>query len=116
MAKATFHVQLRPEFTRYGRTLRRVVLERATQEKPRKPVGGTLMVKVTLNIPDEAFMPLEPEAEVDVPVEATRIVVANVDDPKWVSAMEEVRRVIAVEAGEYIDDIGEAIARRYQDG
>lgn len=42
-------------------------IERCTTKKPQHPVGGTVLVKLTLDVADEAFMPLEPKVEVKIP-------------------------------------------------
>ncbi len=44
----------------------RLKVARATQTKPRAPLGGTLLIKLTIKVPDKAFDPLEPEAEVTI--------------------------------------------------
>ncbi len=42
-------------------------IARVTQSKPSKPKSGTVLVKLTLRIPEAAFLPLRPEAVVVIP-------------------------------------------------
>ncbi|WP_284761556.1 hypothetical protein [Curtobacterium sp. MEB011] len=44
---------------------------RVTQNRPEKPEPGTLTVKVRLRIPKRAFLPLAPEAVIDIPADLT---------------------------------------------
>lgn len=72
----TFYVQVEPTFGRWtDRTgkhpvaaLRAVAMNKNT---PRSPRGGTVLVKLTLRIPDTAFYPLRPEAVIVIPEEMT---------------------------------------------
>lgn len=77
MARTTFYAQVEPEFyTSYGGTkqhLRSIKVARITQKRPGRPVGGTVLVKLTLEIPDQAFLPLEPEAVIKVPASMVEI-------------------------------------------
>lgn len=72
---ATFYAQVEPEWGHaYGDhepPLRRVKVVRMTQTKPGRPLGGTVMVKLTLRIPESAFRPLRPEAVVVIPEDST---------------------------------------------
>lgn len=43
----------------------------STQKRPETPRGGTVVVKLTIRIPDAAFAPLQPEAVVLVPTNLT---------------------------------------------
>lgn len=48
-------------------------VRRITNSRPDDPIPGALIVKVTLNIPREAFAPIEPSASVDIDLDlATR--------------------------------------------
>lgn len=102
MAKATFHVQLRPDIIRWNGRVRGADLVRATQKKPSKPVSGTLLVKVTLDIPDAAFLPLEPEIDVSVPVDHTRAVLADTEPlgDLLEDIREQARRAVSEQAAE----------------
>lgn len=65
---ATFYVQIEPEFSSYNPE--RVIRAKAvaiTQQKPRSPRGGTVTCKLTVRVPDAAFLPLQPEAIIVVP-------------------------------------------------
>jgi hypothetical protein len=55
----------------------------ATQKRPAAPRGGTVVVKITVRIPDAAFAPLQPEAVVLVPTNLTdpHPVVVEATDP-----------------------------------
>lgn len=75
--KTTFYVQLEPVFSSYVRSLdgerplREVRATRITQKKPTKPLSGTVTIKLTVDIPDQAFYPLRPEAVVTIPADLT---------------------------------------------
>lgn len=76
MAKTTFYVQVSPEFYRYDSTrLSKIRATALTQKRPTSVRGrnGTVTVKLTLDIPDEAFMPLQPEAVIKVPSDLVAI-------------------------------------------
>jgi hypothetical protein len=70
---ATFYAQVQPEWSRYAslrdgqRRLDGAKVVRITQVRPAKPVGGTVLVKLTLRLPAAAFLPLRPEAVVVIP-------------------------------------------------
>lgn len=69
---ATFYVQIEPEFRRsyYGDDNLVVTSIKAvgiTQKRPTKQKPGTVLTKLTLQIPDAAFLPLRPEAIVVIP-------------------------------------------------
>jgi hypothetical protein len=72
---ATFYVQLAPDFyyPPYGGdpSVREIRATALTQKRPRKPQSGTVMVKLTVRVPDAAFLPLRPEAIVVVPEDMT---------------------------------------------
>lgn len=69
MATCTAYLQIEPEFwsTWDGRPrVHRIKPVRLTAKQPRDPLGGTITVKVNLDIDDAAFLPLEPEATVEI--------------------------------------------------
>lgn len=70
---ATFYAQVEPiwryENSTLARRLRGASVVRLTQSHPRQPIGGTVLVKLSLRIPASAFEPLRP-ATVVVPHEA----------------------------------------------
>lgn len=87
---ATFYIQLKPEFARYGAhgqppnvvAVKPVAL---TQKSPAQPKGGAILVKLTLRIPDSAFHPLRPEAVIVIPesmVQASLMLEVEVLDPR----------------------------------
>jgi len=43
-----------------AKSLRGASVVRLTQSHPRQPIGGTVLVKLALRIPKEAFLPLRP--------------------------------------------------------
>lgn len=75
--EATFYAQVEPEWYR-SRTgadpmLRGIKVVTITQKKPARPKGGTVTVKLTIRVPDAAFLPLRPEAIVVVPENMTEV-------------------------------------------
>lgn len=71
--KTTCYLQVMPEFSRGGH-LRSASAVRITQGKPHQPIGGALLVKLTLDIDDKAFMPLQPVVEVVIPAHHTEAI------------------------------------------
>ena len=75
--RATAYLQVQPEMhwnrsthdTAAGITGAKIVA--STQGKPIKPKPGTVEVKVTIEIPKGAFLPLRPEAIVVIPADLT---------------------------------------------
>lgn len=82
---ATFYVQIEPDFSSYDPE--RVISAKAvaiTQQKPRSPRPGTVTCKLTVRVPDAAFLPLRPEAVIVVPedmVAANQPVEVEAGDP-----------------------------------
>lgn len=74
---ASFYVQLEPEF--YGfrdpdtgeRKVAGVKAVNITQKRPSRPKPGTVVVKLTVRVPEAAFLPLQPEAIVTIPESLT---------------------------------------------
>lgn len=69
---ATFYVQIEPEWSRYpnengDKTVSAIKAIAVTQKQPRSPRGGTLSMKLSVEVPDGAFMPLRPEAVIVIP-------------------------------------------------
>lgn len=69
---ATFYVQIEPEWSRWTdsegeRPLRGIKAVAITQNKPNRPRSGVVVAKLTVRVPDAAFLPLRPEAIVVVP-------------------------------------------------
>ncbi|ARC56010.1 hypothetical protein AS850_02845 [Frondihabitans sp. 762G35] len=50
-----------------------------TQKKAAKPRGGTVEVKLTIQVPKGAFLPLRPEAVIVIPQELTQAHPITVD-------------------------------------
>ncbi len=85
---ATFYAQVEPEWSTYitsngERALRGAKVVTITQKKPTRPKGGTVLVKLTIRVPESAFMPLRPEAIVVVPEDMvqTNPIVVEVESP-----------------------------------
>jgi hypothetical protein len=70
---ATFYVQLQPTFylSRGEHQVREIRAVALNQKKPNQPRAGTVLVKLTVRVPDGAFLPLRPEAVIVVPEEMT---------------------------------------------
>jgi hypothetical protein len=78
--RATVYLQVQPEYTWQAKQYRRfdepgaiqgAKVVGSTQGKSQKPKPGTVEVKVTIEIPRGAFLPLRPEAIVIVPESLT---------------------------------------------
>jgi hypothetical protein len=67
--RATFWAQVEPRWWFWNTTtdLRSVSVRKVTQRKPRSPVPGCVLVKLTVKLPEEAFVPRVMEGEVTVP-------------------------------------------------
>jgi hypothetical protein len=72
---ATFYLQLEPEFRRWIASGEQEVCSikavALTQKRPIRQRSGTVMVKLTVRVPDAAFLPLRPEAVVVIPEDMT---------------------------------------------
>lgn len=83
--KTSFYVQLEPVFSSYVRSsdgehpLREVRATRITQKRPTKPMSGSVTIKLTIDIPEEAFYPLRPEATVTIPADLTAVTPIEVE-------------------------------------
>lgn len=75
MSKSTVFLQCEAQYDRrwsakdgeYKEVVKAHKVVGFTQKRPGKPRSGTVLVKLTIDIPDGAFMPLEPEAVVTIP-------------------------------------------------
>lgn len=73
MPKATFYVQIEPEFSDYRKdpdgepTVIGAKAKRITQSKPDITLPNAVVVKLSLDIPASAFKPLRPSVEVVIP-------------------------------------------------
>jgi hypothetical protein len=61
------HHFLAGDYAGLDRGVTRRTPARMTTRRPDRPKGGTVTVKLTLDIPDSAFYPLSPEAVIVVP-------------------------------------------------
>ena len=70
---ATFYAQVEPEFYRYGgeERVRSAKVVGLTQKRPDRPRRGVIVTKLTIRIPEAAFLPLRPEAIVVIPEDLT---------------------------------------------
>lgn len=93
MASTTVYLKLRPRWGDHdwnSDKLRGFDVEGVTKNRPSRSSGP--VVKLTLKVPDQAFMPLRPEVVIDVPEQAldyTPIVSVELpDDPEPVPSGE----------------------------
>lgn len=74
---ATFYAQVEPVWYRgyagSDPSVTKVRVVSISQKKPTRPRGGTVTVKLTIRVPDAAFLPLRPEAIVVVPENMTEV-------------------------------------------
>lgn len=74
---ATFFAQVEPTFGRawrggeYVDTVKDAKVVAITQKRPERPRRGTITVKLTIRVPEAAFLPLRPEAVVVIPEDMT---------------------------------------------
>jgi hypothetical protein len=70
---ATFYVQIEPDFYRYsgGERVRSIKAVALTQKRPAQQRPGTVLAKLTVRVPEAAFLPLRPEAIVVIPEDMT---------------------------------------------
>lgn len=67
---ATFYLQLEPLWNYSGKLVGAKAV-RLSQNKPSRPVGGGVTVKMAVYAPRGAFLPLEPEAVIVIPENMT---------------------------------------------
>lgn len=82
--ETTFYVQVEADVrTNYsGEYVRSIKAVNLTQKRPTQPRPGAVMVKLTLRMPHEAFLPLSPEAVIEIPASLTeRIVEVEAIEP-----------------------------------
>jgi hypothetical protein len=79
----TVYLQIEPRFWQWGNsddpTVSSINAVRMTQKRPRSQKPGTAMVKLTIRIPDRAFLPLRPEAVVVIPEDLVTIEAITVE-------------------------------------
>lgn len=83
MAEATFYVTVEPEFLRRydsnsNPRIRSIKATKITQNRPGRTPG--VVVKLTVKIPDAAFLPLAPEAVIEVGQQEYDVIV-HVEEP-----------------------------------
>lgn len=75
--KATVYLQVQPEFAGYSyqkdtpASVRAAKVVGSTMNRSTKPKPGTVEVKITIELPKSAFLPLRPEAVVVIPESLT---------------------------------------------
>jgi hypothetical protein len=74
--KSTVFLQVQPEYFSYGNhdeasAIRGAKVVGSTQKRSMQPKPGTVEVKITIEIPKGAFLPLRPEAVVVIPQSLT---------------------------------------------
>ena len=84
--QATFYIQVAADFYSYAGEpkIRGVKAVEMTQNRPRKPKPGTVTIKLTVQVPDGALLPLRPQAVVVVPddmVLANELLTVTAEDP-----------------------------------
>lgn len=89
--KATFYVQVEPRWNRWAKRadgqpmLDKIKAVALTLSRPtRARYGPSVVVKLTLDIPESAFYPLQPEAVIVVPadlVERNEAIEVTASDP-----------------------------------
>lgn len=85
---ATIYAQIEPEWGWAARLEDRPVtgarVSRTTQRRPTSPVGGTVLIKLTLRIPTAAFLPLQPSAVIVIPEDMTHAepIEVTAEDPR----------------------------------
>lgn len=73
--ETTIYVQLSADFwhMRGEEQVRGIRLARTTASRPKKPIPGTVTVKLTLRLPDAAFLPLAPAAVIEIPAGSVEV-------------------------------------------
>lgn len=71
---ATFYAQIEPKLQPgYPDTIVGASVVRLTQTRPSRPLGGAVLVKLTLRLPKTAFAPLESDV-VEIPESHTEMI------------------------------------------
>jgi len=109
--EATFYAQVVPTFgNRWDSTQKHSVpgvtsikVATITQQRPNKPQSKAVVIKLTLRFSEAAFMPLQPQAVIDIPDVLTQVgqtVVIEADDPSDGGSQAAVDYLAAVARGE----------------
>lgn len=89
---AVFYAQVKPKFGRrydssQGKSVDSVdhlTVVTITQKRPTKPQSGCVVVKLTLRFNERAFLPLAPQAVIEIPdvlTDAAHTILVEADDP-----------------------------------
>lgn len=79
--RATTYLQIEPDWSYDATTVLGAKVVRCTQRAPKdKQLSGTVLVKITIDVPESAFLPLTPEGVVTIPDNLT-IPSVEVSDP-----------------------------------
>lgn len=85
---ATTYLQVEPEWNRYSSAelevdLRGAKIIASTQTRPKRQRPGTVLVKIAIQIPAGAFLPLRPEVTVVVPESMAKVepIVVEAQEP-----------------------------------
>lgn len=66
--QATAYLQVEPEWSYNGEHVTGAKVVRLTQRSPgANQRGGTVLVKITVDVPEGAFKPMEPEVVITIP-------------------------------------------------
>lgn len=71
---ASFYLQIDADIYRTSysaETVRAIKAVGMTQKRPARQKPGTVLVKLTVRVPDAAFLPLRPEAVIVIPEDMT---------------------------------------------
>jgi hypothetical protein len=77
MARTACYLQILPRFGYRGQSVYSISAQRVTTRKPNPPIAGALVVRLTLEIPDAAFLPLAPAATIVIPADHTEVTVVS---------------------------------------
>lgn len=73
--ETTCYLQVEPQWAYWdSERLAGIKVRRVTAKKPESPLPGVVVVKLKLDIDDQAFMPLKPEVTVKIPVDRTEAI------------------------------------------
>lgn len=79
--RATTYLQIEPDWSYDATMVLGAKVVRCTQRAPKdKQLSGTVLVKITVDLPEAAFLPLIPEAVVTIP-EDLAVPMVEVGDP-----------------------------------
>jgi hypothetical protein len=80
--KTTFYIQFEGRRAYWNKSrIGSVHAKRLTTKRPDRPIANSVLVKLTVNLPEEAFLPLEPAVEIDIPIDRTEAIGVEVEGP-----------------------------------